>query len=78
MGRRVTARCPDAAILTDEDGVLHRAFGGYLLETESPTPTETKRRSLAGSEAGAGAFINDTLPEITAERLRGLAVPDLP
>jgi UDPglucose--hexose-1-phosphate uridylyltransferase len=42
-----------------------------------PNRTETKLKYLAGSEAGAGAFINDTLPEVTAERLRGLSVPDL-
>jgi UDPglucose--hexose-1-phosphate uridylyltransferase len=37
-----------------------------------PNRTETKLKYLAGSEAGAGAFINDTLPEQTAERLRDL------
>jgi UDPglucose--hexose-1-phosphate uridylyltransferase len=38
-----------------------------------PNRTETKLKYLAGSEAGAGAFINDTLPEMTAQRLRELA-----
>jgi UDPglucose--hexose-1-phosphate uridylyltransferase len=48
---------------------------GYHLHLEfyPPHRTEKKLKFLAGSEAGAGAFINDTLPEETAERLRGLA-----
>ena len=40
------------------------------LEFYPPNRTETKLKYLAGSEAGAGAFINDTLPEETAPRLR--------
>lgn len=47
----------------DHDGHLHFEF-------YPPNRTETKLKYLAGSEAGAGAFINDTLPEETAERLR--------
>jgi UDPglucose--hexose-1-phosphate uridylyltransferase len=45
---------------------------GYHLHIEfyPPNRTETKLKYLAGSEAGAGAFINDTLPEETAPRLR--------
>lgn len=45
---------------------------GYHLHIEfyPPNRTESKVKYLAGSEAGAGAFINDTLPEETAERLR--------
>lgn len=38
-----------------------------------PNRTADKLKYLAGSEAGAGAFINDTLPEETAPRLRELA-----
>lgn len=51
---------------------------GYHLHIElyPPNRTETKLKYLAGSEAGAGAFINDTLPEQTAERLRGLEPQD--
>lgn len=47
---------------------------GYHLHIEfyPPNRTETKLKYLAGSEAGAGAFINDTLPEETAARLREL------
>lgn len=40
------------------------------LEFYPPNRTATKLKYLAGSEAGAGAFINDTLPEETAARLR--------
>jgi UDPglucose--hexose-1-phosphate uridylyltransferase len=46
-----------------DDYHLHTAF-------YPPHRTETKLKYLAGSEAGAGAFINDTLPEETAPRLR--------
>lgn len=35
-----------------------------------PNRSATKLKYLAGSEVGAGAFINDTLPEETAEHLR--------
>ncbi len=48
------------------------AHDGYHLHFEfyPPNRTESKLKYLAGSEAGAGAFINDTLPEETAARLR--------
>ena len=51
---------------------------GYHLHFEfyPPNRTETKLKYLAGSEAGAGAFINDTLPEETAARLRDLEPRD--
>ena len=51
---------------------------GYHLHFEfyPPNRTETKLKYLAGSEAGAGAFINDTLPEETAARLRELPPED--
>jgi UDPglucose--hexose-1-phosphate uridylyltransferase len=51
---------------------------GYHLHFEfyPPNRTETKLKYLAGSEAGAGAFINDTLPEETAARLRDLEPHD--
>lgn len=50
---------------------------GYHLHLEfyPPNRTETKLKYLAGSEAGAGAFINDTLPEETAARLRDVLPP---
>lgn len=44
------------------------------LEFYPPNRTAEKLKYLAGSEAGAGAFINDTLPEETAARLRDLTV----
>ena len=51
------------------DGPGHE---GYHLHIEfyPPNRTATKLKYLAGSEAGAGAFINDTLPEETAPVLR--------
>jgi UDPglucose--hexose-1-phosphate uridylyltransferase len=55
----------------DHDEHLH-------LEFYPPNRTETKLKYLAGSEAGAGAFINDTLPEETAARLRSAGVREAP
>ena len=51
---------------------------GYHLHIElyPPNRTATKLKFLAGSEAGAGAFINDTLPEETAATLRALTPAD--
>ncbi len=51
---------------------------GFHLHFEfyPPNRTETKLKYLAGSETGAGAFINDTLPEETARRLRELEPRD--
>ena len=51
------------------DGAPHE---GYHLHFEfyPPHRSATRLKYLAGSEAGAGAFINDTLPEESAERLR--------
>lgn len=42
----------------------------FHVEFYPPYRTADKLKYLAGSEAGAGAFINDTLPEVSAERLR--------
>ncbi|MEO5316090.1 galactose-1-phosphate uridylyltransferase [Pseudarthrobacter sp. CC12] len=56
------------------DAVLRPA--GYLhLQLTSPRRAADKLKYLAGSEAAMGAFINDTTPEIVAERLRTVAVP---
>lgn len=49
-------------------------YAWFHVEFYPPYRTEKKLKYLAGSEAGAGAFINDTLPEETAERLRNLDV----
>jgi UDPglucose--hexose-1-phosphate uridylyltransferase len=40
------------------------------LELTSPRRAASKLKYLAGSETGAGVFINDVLPEVAAERLR--------
>jgi UDPglucose--hexose-1-phosphate uridylyltransferase len=53
----------------------HDAYHLHI-ELYPPHRTETKLKYLAGSEAGAGAFINDTLPEETAARLRGVGPAD--
>lgn len=49
-------------------------FSWFRVEFYPPYRTATKLKYLAGSEAAAGAFINDTLPEVTAETLRNLHV----
>lgn len=46
------------------------------IEFYPPNRTESKLKYLAGSETGAGAFINDTLPEATAPHLRDLPPTD--
>jgi UDPglucose--hexose-1-phosphate uridylyltransferase len=40
------------------------------IEFYPPHRDADKLKYLAGSEVGAGAFINDTVPEVTAARLR--------
>lgn len=46
---------------------------GYLhLQLTSPRRAADKLKYLAGSEAAMGAFINDTTPELVAERLRAV------
>lgn len=47
----------------------------FHVEFYPPYRTATKLKYLAGSEAGAGAFINDTLPEETARTLRATPAP---
>jgi UDPglucose--hexose-1-phosphate uridylyltransferase len=47
----------------------------FHFEFYPPMRTATKLKYLAGSEAGAGFFINDTLPEIKAGELRKLIAP---
>lgn len=54
------------------DGGEHDSYHLHL-EFYPPNRTASKLKYLAGSEAGAGAFINDTLPEETAPALRALA-----
>ena len=47
----------------------------FHIEFYPPMRTAEKLKYLAGSEAGAGMFINDTLPEVKAEELRKLVEP---
>ena len=47
-------------------------FFDFHIEFYPPLRTATKLKFLAGSEAGAGMFINDTLPEEKAAELRNL------
>ncbi len=42
----------------------------FHIEFYPPMRSESRLKYLAGSEIGAGMFINDTLPEETAQRLR--------
>lgn len=56
------------------DGMDYDSFD-FHIEFYPPMRTATKLKFLAGSEAGAGMFINDTLPEEKAAELRNLIVP---
>lgn len=58
------------------DGADHGAYHLHI-ELYPPHRTATRLKYLAGSEAGAGAFINDSLPEMTAPRLRAALPPTL-
>ncbi len=57
------------------DGGEHESYHLHI-EFLPPNRTATKLKYLAGSETAAGAFINDTLPEDTAPRLRDLEPRD--
>jgi UDPglucose--hexose-1-phosphate uridylyltransferase len=57
---------------------LFRPAGYLHLQLTSPRRAADKLKFLAGSEAAMGAFINDTTPELVAERLRAVAVPGSP
>ncbi|MEO6333827.1 MAG: galactose-1-phosphate uridylyltransferase [Pyrinomonadaceae bacterium] len=47
----------------------------FHIEFYPPMRTANKLKYLAGSEAGAGMFINDTLPEVKAAEIRNLIEP---
>jgi UDPglucose--hexose-1-phosphate uridylyltransferase len=47
-----------------------RELGHLHFELTTPRRAPAKLKFLAGSETGAGVFINDVLPEAAAERLR--------
>lgn len=49
-------------------------FNWFHVEFYPPYRTKDKLKYLAGSEAGAGAFINDTLPEEKAEEMRNVVI----
>jgi UDPglucose--hexose-1-phosphate uridylyltransferase len=51
------------------DGAEH-PYWQFHIEFYPPYRTRDKLKYLAGSESGAGVFINDTLPEETARALR--------
>jgi UDPglucose--hexose-1-phosphate uridylyltransferase len=56
------------------DGKEHDYYH-FHIEFYPPMRTATKLKYLAGSEAGAGMFINDTLPEEKAAELRSHVRP---
>lgn len=56
------------------DGGAHEHYH-FHIEFYPPLRTKTKLKYLAGSESGAGVFINDTLAEEKAAELRGHVVP---
>jgi UDPglucose--hexose-1-phosphate uridylyltransferase len=55
------------------DGASH-PYWQFHIEFYPPYRTRDKLKYLAGSESGAGVFINDTLPEETAQALRAIEV----
>jgi UDPglucose--hexose-1-phosphate uridylyltransferase len=55
------------------DGKPHREWH-FHIEFYPPYRTPDKLKYLAGSESGAGVFINDTLPEETAAELRAVQI----
>lgn len=52
------------------------AYAHFHVEFYPPLRARDRLKYLAGSEAGAGAFINDTIPEEKARELRELAPRD--
>lgn len=52
------------------DGADYSRLAHLHFEFYPPNRTREKLKYLAGSESGAGAFIMDALPEVTAARLR--------
>lgn len=68
---------PYVMFMHQEPAVAGYEFAWFHVEFQPPHRTADKLKFLAGSEAGAGAFINDTLPEQTAARLREVLVRDV-
>jgi UDPglucose--hexose-1-phosphate uridylyltransferase len=52
------------------------AYSHFHIEFYPPLRAQDRLKYLAGSEAGAGTFINDTIPEDKARELRELAPRD--
>ncbi len=63
---------PYIMAMHQEPAVPGYAFNWFHVEFYPPYRTANKLKYLAGSEAAAGAFINDTLPEATSKTLRDL------
>ncbi|HXH61648.1 MAG TPA: galactose-1-phosphate uridylyltransferase [Fimbriimonadaceae bacterium] len=61
---------PYVMAMHQEPAIKGYDFAWFHVEFYPPYRTADKLKYLAGSEAGAGAFINDTLPEESAARLR--------
>jgi UDPglucose--hexose-1-phosphate uridylyltransferase len=66
---------PMPYILAAQQGPVRedRDLAHLHFELTSPRRAQAKLKYLAGSETGAGVFINDILPEVAAERLRAAA-----
>ncbi len=67
---------PYVMAMHQEPAVPGYDYARFHVEFYPPHRTAEKLKYLAGSEAGAGAFINDTLPEESAERLREASCDD--
>ncbi len=65
---------PYILAMHQEPAIPGYEFNWFHIEFYPPYRTEKKLKYLAGSEAGAGAFINDTLPEQTSKRLREIEI----
>lgn len=65
---------PYIMLMHQEPSIPGFEFNWFHVEFYPPYRTAKKLKYLAGSEAGAGAFINDTLPEATSKTLRELEV----
>ena len=65
---------PYIMAMKQEPAVDGYEYSWFRVEFYPPYRTANKLKYLAGSEAAAGAFINDTLPEATAKTLRAIIV----
>ncbi len=65
---------PYIMVMHQQPAVPGYEFNWFHVEFYPPYRTAKKLKYLAGSEAGAGAFINDTLPEETSKTLREMEI----